>query len=108
MVVEEGLNFLREHSTGSCKKSGKTFGEVIDHFIVGYDEANMTANADGSVRIVGEFGRKKHEKIASDCRTSCTVGRSGSAADDNGPTSFIMAEQHAASSIHCCQNFGRQ
>jgi hypothetical protein len=32
VVVEEGLNFLREHSTGSCKKSGKTFGEVIDHF----------------------------------------------------------------------------
>jgi hypothetical protein len=30
-LVEEGLNFLREHNTGLCKKSGKTFGEVIMH-----------------------------------------------------------------------------
>jgi hypothetical protein len=65
--VEEGLNFLRTHNTGLCKRSGKTFGEVVDHFVVGYDEANMIANADGTVKIVDEFGRRKHEKIVSDC-----------------------------------------
>jgi hypothetical protein len=47
---------------GCCKRSGKTFGEVIDHFVVGYDKANMIANADGTVRIVGEFGCRKHEQ----------------------------------------------
>ena len=44
--------------------------EVVDHFVVGYDEANMIANADGTVKIVGEFGRRKHEKIVSDCQAS--------------------------------------
>jgi hypothetical protein len=96
-LVEERLNFLPKHNTGLCKRSGKTFGEVVDHFVVGYDEANMIANADGTVKIVGEFRRRKHEKIVSDCRASCTLGRSGSAAGSNGPTSFIMAGQHAAS-----------
>ena len=106
-LVEEGLNFLSEHNTGRCKKYGKTFGEVIDHFVVGYDEANMIANA-------GEFGLRKHEKMVSDCQTSCTLGRSGSAAGDNGPTSFIMAGQRAASGYNtkmlldngCCNGSG--
>jgi hypothetical protein len=41
-----------------CNKTGKSFGEFIDHFILGGDETNLIADADGDLRIVGENGRR--------------------------------------------------
>ena len=38
-TVDSALNTLRERNTGVCKLTGKTFGELIVHFIVGGDEA---------------------------------------------------------------------
>jgi hypothetical protein len=45
-----------------CDKTGKSFGELIDHFIIGGNETDLIADADGDLRIVGEKGKKKHKK----------------------------------------------
>ena len=86
---EKGLRFLREKNTGVCRKTGKTFGELINHFVVGGDETCLMADADG-IKIVGEVGRKKHERKGADFRGSLTMFRTGTPAGDNGPTAFIM------------------
>jgi hypothetical protein len=65
-LYEKALCFLRTKNTGVCNKTGKSFGELIDHFILGCDETNLIADADGELRIVGEKGKKKHEKKVSD------------------------------------------
>jgi hypothetical protein len=61
-LYEKALCFLRTKNTGVCNKTGKSFGELIDHFILGSNEMNLIADADGDLRIVGEKGKKKHEK----------------------------------------------
>ena len=89
--VEHAVNFLREKNTGRCTKTGKTFGELIEHFIIGGDETCLMANADGKLKILGEVGKRKHEIKVADFRGSATMYRSGNAAGNNGPTVFAMA-----------------
>ena len=59
-TYESVLDELRRHNTGLCKHTGKTFGEVIDHFVVGGDETCLLASG-GSVHIIGDKDKKKHE-----------------------------------------------
>ena len=79
-MYEKALCFLWTKNTGVCNKTGKLIGELIDHFILGGDETNLIADADGEVRIVGEKGKKKHEKKVADYRGSITMYRTGVAA----------------------------
>ena len=65
---KKALDFLRKHNTGTCPKTGKTFGELIEHFVLGGDETNLMADNDGNMKIVGELGRRKHEERVSDCK----------------------------------------
>lgn len=58
------LDFLRAMNTG-LSACGKTFGELIDHFILGGDETGMIAN-DGKAEIVGDKDRKKVRMVWSD------------------------------------------
>ena len=51
---EEALNWLRQKNTGFCNRTGKQFGEVIEHFVLGGDEKNLIADADGDVKILGD------------------------------------------------------
>ena len=95
--MEKAIGILREKNKGVCNVTGKSFGELIEHFIIGGDETNLICDADGDMKIIGEFGRKKHEKKVSDCRSSCTMYRTGSAGGSNGPTAFIMAGKYARS-----------
>ena len=89
-LYEKALCFLRTKNTGVCNKTEKSFGELIDHFILGGDETNLIADADGDLRIVGEKGKKKHEKKVADYRGSITMYRTGVAAGHNGPTVFLL------------------
>ncbi len=50
-----------------CNKTGKSFGELIDHFILGGNETNLIADADGDLRIVGEKGKKTIIEDRSSC-----------------------------------------
>ena len=51
---QEGLNFVCNKNTGRCRKSGRHFGEVVQHFIIGGDETCLMADVDGDVNIVGD------------------------------------------------------
>ena len=51
---EEALNWLRQKNTGVCNRTGKQFGEVIEHFVLGDDETNLIDDADGDVKILGD------------------------------------------------------
>jgi hypothetical protein len=77
-------------NTGVCNATGKSFGELIDHFIVGGNEMNLIAKANGELKIVGEKGKKKHEKKVPDYRGSITMYPTGVAAGHNGPTVFLL------------------
>ena len=55
---QEGLNFLREKNTGRCRKLGRIFGEVIQHFIIGGDKIFLVANADGYMKIIGDAQKR--------------------------------------------------
>ena len=86
----QGIKQLRERNTGVCRKTGLPFGKLEDHFIVGGDETCLMADADGNLKIMGEYGKKKHEKKVADHRGSTTMYRTGTPAGHNGPTAFIM------------------
>jgi hypothetical protein len=99
-LYEKALCFLRTKNTGVCNKTGKSFGELIDHFILGGDETNLIADADGELRIVGEKGKKKHEKKVSDYQGSITMYRTGVAAGHNGPTVFLLKGKNRKSEFN--------
>lgn len=84
---------LREKNTGKCRKTGKSFGEVMHHFVVGGDETCVMANHAGDVKIIGSVDVKKHEKNVDDSRCSIhvTMYRTGTASGNQGPTMFILA-----------------
>ena len=88
--VDSAINFLRSKNKGLCKcGNSKTFGELIDHFIIGGDETFVMASKQGVVRIVDAAFRKKHESKRQDCRDSITMFRTGNAAGDTGPAVFL-------------------
>ena len=89
-TVDIALDLMRMNNTGVCNKTGLSFEDVIEHFIIGADETCLQADADGNVRIIGEFGRRKHEKKVADCRASATMLRTGTCSGSNGPTVFVM------------------
>eukprot|EP00961_Rhodomonas_salina_P138502 1863046-Rhodomonas_salina.1 len=80
---------LKVLNTGLCKRSGKPFDEVIEHFIVGGDETCLLASA-GEVSVLGDKEKKKHEITTHDSRVSITMYRVGSAGGATGPTGFLM------------------
>jgi hypothetical protein len=58
-----------------CNKTGKSFGEFIDHFILGRDETNLIADADGDLRLLERKGRRSMRRrwpIIED-RSPCTA-----------------------------------
>jgi hypothetical protein len=77
-------------NTGLCKWSGKSFSEVMGHFIVGLDEMCLMSDAHGHLRVFGSANKKKHEKLLQDLRVSITVVRTGTVAGDTGPTIFLL------------------
>ena len=89
-LVDEEYDLLRTSNTGLCKQSGKTFGEVMGHFIVGLDEMCVMSDAHGDLRVFGSADKKKHEKLLQDSRVSITVVRTGTVAGDTGPTIFLL------------------
>jgi hypothetical protein len=89
-IVDEEYNLLRTSNTGLCKQSGKTFGEVIGHFIVGLNEMCLMSDVHGDLRLFGSADKKKHEKLLQDLCMSITVVRMGTVAGDTGPTIFLL------------------
>ena len=72
------LTFLCRHKNGVCLKTSLSFGDLIDHYIIGIDETCLMTDASGDLKIFGEVGRKKHEKKVADFRDLTTMVRSDS------------------------------
>jgi hypothetical protein len=89
-IVDEEYNLLRTSNTGLCKRSGKSFGEVVGHFIAGLNEMCLMSDAHGDLRVFGSADKKKHEKLLQDSRVSITVVRTGTVAGNTGPTIFLL------------------
>ena len=70
--------------------TGKSFGELIDQFMIGIDETCLIADYDGDTRIIGKFGKRKHEKMYGNFRASTTMCRTGTVGGSNAPTVFLM------------------
>jgi len=91
------LNELQAQNTCVCQKSGKTFGELIQHFIVGGDETSFMACETGAVHVIGSVGNRKTEKRTVDSPQSITMYQTGSVAGDTGPTVFLLKGIHKKS-----------
>jgi hypothetical protein len=87
------LHEIRKRNVGTCNQTGKTFGELIQHFVVGGDETCIMSSA-GELMIVGSMDRKKHEKAIADSRVSMSLYCTGSIAGTQGPTIAVMAGKH--------------
>ena len=47
-------------------KSGKKFGELMQHFVLGLDESCIMSYSGRNIIIIGATARKKHEKVLAD------------------------------------------
>jgi hypothetical protein len=57
---------------------GILFRDQMEHFILGTDEACLMASSTGTVKVLGDKEKKKHEKILDDSRKSITIVRCAS------------------------------
>lgn len=78
------------HLEQNIDHNGVRFKDVADHFKVNLDEMSFAAN-DINNLVIGERGRKKHEKIVDDSRKTITVMRSGNAHGNQGPSALVLA-----------------
>jgi hypothetical protein len=92
-IYGNALNELCKRNVGTCNQTGKTFGELSQHFVVGGDETCILSRA-GELMIVGSMDQKKHEKAIADSRVSMTLYCTGSIAGTQGPTIAVMAGKH--------------
>ncbi len=90
LLVDAEYDNIRMVDIGLCKKSGKTFGEVMSHFIVGLDEMCIMSDFHGNAHVFGSADKKKHEKILQDSRIPITIVRTGTIAGTTGPTIFVL------------------
>ena len=82
---------MRERNTGLCKLTGKTFSELIGHFIIGGDQACfIVANAHGNGRVIGSADIKKQKKNLDNCCALIMVSRTGTPKGKQGPTAFLL------------------
>ena len=70
--------------------AGKTFGDLIHHFIVGRDENFYMSCAQEIVKVGSSVSKTKHKKKESNSCASITLYRTGNVNGDTGPTIFVM------------------
>ena len=89
-TIDKAIAFLLERDIVICRVTGKSFGELIEHFMIGIDETCLIADYDGYMRIIGEFGKRKHENMSGYCHASAKMCCTGTAGGSNTPTVFLM------------------
>ena len=72
--VDSANKFLRSENTGLCKCGCiKTFGDLIEHFIIGGDDTFVMASKHGVVRIVGAARNTNLKYRTAEIRLRCLV-----------------------------------
>ena len=41
-----------------CRKTGKHFGKLIEHLVIGGDKTNLIMDADGDLKIIGDAWKR--------------------------------------------------
>ena len=62
----------------------------MSHFVLGTDESCLMASDGGKVKVFGDKGKGKHEKILADSRVSITILRTAATGGATGPTQFLL------------------
>ena len=83
-------DLMRTKNTGLCKLSGKSFGGLMPHFIIGLDEMCLMSDCHGNLRVFAASDKKKQEKLLQDSRCSITVVCTGNVAGTTSPTMFLL------------------
>ena len=65
-LMKKVLSFFQNNNTGVCPNAGKSFGEVIDNFVVGGNETSLIAGAYGQLRILSATEKNNNENRVSD------------------------------------------
>ena len=89
-LVDDIYKQMSEKNTGVCAVTGKTFGEVMPHYVVGLDEMCLMGDVHGSCGIIGSMDKKKLEKLLQDGRVSVTVIRTRTVGRSTGPTILLL------------------
>ena len=76
-AVDEVCDLMRTKNTGLCKLLGKSFGELMPHFIIGLDEMCLMSDCHSDLPVFAASDKKKQEKLLQDSRCSITVVRTG-------------------------------
>ena len=69
--------------------TGVAFADVQDNFVLNLDEESLGAFPNGSVKVVGAAGQRKHERETPG-RTTCSMIKVINSAGDVGPCYFLM------------------
>ena len=51
-MFDKFFTMPRSENVGLCKKSGKTFGEVVYNFIIGLDEMCIMSDTHGDIKMI--------------------------------------------------------
>ena len=62
----------------------------MSHFVIGTDESCLMASDGGKIKLFGDKGKGKHEKILADSRVSITILRTAATGGATGPTQFLL------------------
>ena len=62
-LVEKTFNNLQDKSTGRCKKTRKTFGEVVPFFVLGLDDMCIMLDSCSDSKVIVLADKKKHEEM---------------------------------------------
>ena len=63
ILVESIYKKLCEMNLGLCQKSGKSFGELMPHFICGLDEMCPQSDANSDTQVFGSAKKKIHKAM---------------------------------------------
>jgi hypothetical protein len=89
-TVQEVYNLMQTKNTGLCKLLGKSFGEIMPHFIIGLDERCLMSDCHSDLRVFAAADKKKQEKLLQDCQCSITGVRTGTVVSTTRPTTFLL------------------
>ena len=70
--------------------TGKTFGELIHHSIVGGYKTCFMECAQGTVKVVASVSKNKHDNKYSNSRASIRLYRNVNVNVDTGPTVILV------------------
>jgi hypothetical protein len=102
-LIDQVYDELQDINFGKCKMSGKTFGEVFEHFMIGLDE--MCIMSDGhNMMVIGSRDKAKHELHLHDGPKSITIVCTGTPGGSTGPTIFILKGSSNKSMHECFTN----